>query len=124
MEIPGAKGFSVLGPFVAAMYKVTKEEIDIALAECHHPYDASFLGVVKCSRSCVWYVSNLLGINLSDPDYRQASLFLASGFLNRTSSLPRALLLFPYFVVSFVESINPRVLCCMNLRILLKFMPW
>lgn len=30
----GSKDFSVLGPFVAAMYKVTKEEMDIALAEC------------------------------------------------------------------------------------------
>jgi RNA-dependent RNA polymerase len=30
----GGKEFSVLGPFVAAMYKVTKEEMDIALAEC------------------------------------------------------------------------------------------
>ncbi|PQE27777.1 hypothetical protein CJF31_00010029 [Rutstroemia sp. NJR-2017a BVV2] len=30
----GGKEFSVLGPFVAAMYKVTKEETDIALAEC------------------------------------------------------------------------------------------
>jgi RNA-dependent RNA polymerase len=30
----GSKDFSVLGPFAAAMYKVTKEEIDIALAEC------------------------------------------------------------------------------------------
>ncbi|KAG0650209.1 RNA-dependent RNA polymerase 1 [Hyphodiscus hymeniophilus] len=28
------KDFSKLGPFVAAMYKVTKEELDIALAEC------------------------------------------------------------------------------------------
>ncbi|TAQ83496.1 hypothetical protein B7494_g8180 [Chlorociboria aeruginascens] len=31
----GSKDFSVLGPFVAAMYRVTKEELDIALAECH-----------------------------------------------------------------------------------------
>ncbi len=30
----GSTDFAVLGPFVAAMYKVTKEEIDIALAEC------------------------------------------------------------------------------------------
>ena len=30
----GSKEFEVLGPFVAAMYKVTKEELDIALAEC------------------------------------------------------------------------------------------
>jgi RNA-dependent RNA polymerase len=30
----GSKDFSTLGPFVAAMYKVTKEELDIALAEC------------------------------------------------------------------------------------------
>lgn len=30
----GSKEFSILGPFVAAMYKVAKEEIDIALAEC------------------------------------------------------------------------------------------
>ncbi|KAL2065406.1 hypothetical protein VTL71DRAFT_3076 [Oculimacula yallundae] len=30
----GSKDFSVLGPFVAAMYKVTKEELGIALAEC------------------------------------------------------------------------------------------
>lgn len=29
-----SKDFSKLGPFVAAMYKVTKEELDIALAEC------------------------------------------------------------------------------------------
>ncbi len=34
IEKAGGKDFSVLGPFVAAMYKVTKEEIDIALAEC------------------------------------------------------------------------------------------
>ena len=32
--IEGNKEFSKLGPFVAAMYKVTKEELDIALAEC------------------------------------------------------------------------------------------
>ncbi|KUJ07291.1 RdRP-domain-containing protein [Mollisia scopiformis] len=30
----GGDDFDVLGPFVAAMYKVTKEELDIALAEC------------------------------------------------------------------------------------------
>lgn len=30
----GGKDFSILGPFVAAMYKITKEELDIALAEC------------------------------------------------------------------------------------------
>lgn len=34
VEKAGSKDFSVLGPFVAAMYKVTKEELDIALAEC------------------------------------------------------------------------------------------
>ncbi|ESZ97230.1 hypothetical protein SBOR_2395 [Sclerotinia borealis F-4128] len=34
IEKAGGKDFSVLGPFVAAMYKVTKEELDIALAEC------------------------------------------------------------------------------------------
>jgi RNA-dependent RNA polymerase len=34
IEKAGSKDFSVLGPFVAAMYKVTKEEMDIALAEC------------------------------------------------------------------------------------------
>jgi RNA-dependent RNA polymerase len=34
IEKAGGKDFSVLGPFVAAMYKVTKEEMDIALAEC------------------------------------------------------------------------------------------
>ena len=34
IELAGGKDFSVLGPFVAAMYKVTKEELDIALAEC------------------------------------------------------------------------------------------
>ncbi|KAB8290497.1 hypothetical protein EYC80_010927 [Monilinia laxa] len=34
VEKAGGKDFSVLGPFVAAMYKVTKEELDIALAEC------------------------------------------------------------------------------------------
>ncbi|KAK2629689.1 hypothetical protein QTJ16_000509 [Diplocarpon rosae] len=30
----GSKEFAILGPFVAAMYKVTKEELDIALNEC------------------------------------------------------------------------------------------
>jgi RNA-dependent RNA polymerase len=30
----GSNDFSVLGPFVVAMYRVTKEELDIALAEC------------------------------------------------------------------------------------------
>lgn len=30
----GGDSFEVLGPFVAGMYKVTKEEMDIALAEC------------------------------------------------------------------------------------------
>ncbi|KAH6716299.1 RNA dependent RNA polymerase-domain-containing protein [Leptodontidium sp. MPI-SDFR-AT-0119] len=34
IERAGSKDFSILGPFVAAMYKVTKEELDIALAEC------------------------------------------------------------------------------------------
>ncbi|KAH7381767.1 RNA dependent RNA polymerase-domain-containing protein [Cadophora sp. MPI-SDFR-AT-0126] len=34
VERAGGTDFSVLGPFVAAMYKVTKEELDIALAEC------------------------------------------------------------------------------------------
>jgi RNA-dependent RNA polymerase len=34
IELAGGKYFSVLGPFVAGMYKVTKEELDIALAEC------------------------------------------------------------------------------------------
>lgn len=34
IEKAGSKDFSILGPFVAAMYKVTKEELDIALAEC------------------------------------------------------------------------------------------
>lgn len=34
IERAGSKEFSVLGPFVAAMYRVTKEELDIALAEC------------------------------------------------------------------------------------------
>lgn len=34
VEKAGSKDFSVLGPFVAAMYRVTKEEMDIALAEC------------------------------------------------------------------------------------------
>jgi RNA-dependent RNA polymerase len=35
IEQAGSKDFSVLGPFVAGMYRVTKEELDIALAECH-----------------------------------------------------------------------------------------
>lgn len=34
IEKAGGKDFAVLGPFVAAMYKVTKEELDIAIAEC------------------------------------------------------------------------------------------
>lgn len=34
IEEAGGKDFAVLGPFVAAMYKVTKEEMDIALVEC------------------------------------------------------------------------------------------
>ncbi|TVY28830.1 RNA-dependent RNA polymerase [Lachnellula hyalina] len=34
IEKAGGKDFSILGPFVAGMYKVTKEELDIALAEC------------------------------------------------------------------------------------------
>lgn len=34
INVAGGKDFSILGPFVAAMYKVTKEELDIALAEC------------------------------------------------------------------------------------------
>lgn len=34
LERAGGKEYDVLGPFVAAMYKVTKEELDIALAEC------------------------------------------------------------------------------------------
>lgn len=34
IEKAGSKDFSILGPFVAGMYKVTKEELDIALAEC------------------------------------------------------------------------------------------
>jgi RNA-dependent RNA polymerase len=34
IKVAGGKKFSVLGPFVAAMYKITKEEMDIALAEC------------------------------------------------------------------------------------------
>jgi RNA-dependent RNA polymerase len=34
IEAAGSNDFSVLGPFVAAMYRVTKEELDIALAEC------------------------------------------------------------------------------------------
>jgi RNA-dependent RNA polymerase len=34
IEAAGSKDFAVLGPFVAGMYKVTKEELDMALAEC------------------------------------------------------------------------------------------
>ncbi|TGO45555.1 hypothetical protein BOTNAR_0657g00020 [Botryotinia narcissicola] len=34
INVAGGKDFSILGPFVAAMYKVTKEELDIALTEC------------------------------------------------------------------------------------------
>lgn len=34
IEEAGGKEFDVLAPFVAGMYKVTKEELDIALAEC------------------------------------------------------------------------------------------
>jgi RNA-dependent RNA polymerase len=34
MDKAGGKDFEVLKPFVAGMYKVTKEELDIALAEC------------------------------------------------------------------------------------------
>ncbi|KAG9231703.1 putative RNA-dependent RNA polymerase 1 [Amylocarpus encephaloides] len=34
VESAGGKDFPTLGPFVACMYKVTKEELDIALAEC------------------------------------------------------------------------------------------
>jgi RNA-dependent RNA polymerase len=34
IEQAGSKDFSMLGPFVAGMYRVTKEELDIALAEC------------------------------------------------------------------------------------------
>jgi len=34
IESAGSKDFPILGPFVAAMYRVTKEELDIALAEC------------------------------------------------------------------------------------------
>jgi len=34
IEKAGGKDFTVLGPFVAGMYRVTKEELDIALAEC------------------------------------------------------------------------------------------
>ena len=33
--LDGSRDFAKLGPFVAAMYKVTKEELDIALAETH-----------------------------------------------------------------------------------------
>jgi RNA-dependent RNA polymerase len=34
IEKAGSRDFSILGPFVAGMYKTTKEELDIALAEC------------------------------------------------------------------------------------------
>jgi RNA-dependent RNA polymerase len=34
IEHAGGKDFATLGPFVAGMYRVTKEELDIALAEC------------------------------------------------------------------------------------------
>jgi hypothetical protein len=34
IETAGGKDFSVLGPFAAAMYRITKDELDIALAEC------------------------------------------------------------------------------------------
>ena len=34
VEKAGGNDFAVLGPFVAGMYRVTKEELDIALAEC------------------------------------------------------------------------------------------
>lgn len=34
IEAAGGSEYAVLGPFVAGMYKVTKEELDIALAEC------------------------------------------------------------------------------------------
>ncbi|KAI0997746.1 RNA-dependent RNA polymerase 1 [Podosphaera aphanis] len=34
IEQAGGKDFEILGPFVAAMYRVTKEELDIALEEC------------------------------------------------------------------------------------------
>ncbi|KAG9247412.1 RNA dependent RNA polymerase-domain-containing protein [Calycina marina] len=34
IERAGGNDFTKLGPFVAGMYKVTKEELDIALAEC------------------------------------------------------------------------------------------
>jgi len=34
IEAAGSKDFAVLGPFVAGMYKVTKEELGMALAEC------------------------------------------------------------------------------------------
>jgi RNA-dependent RNA polymerase len=34
IESAGSKDFAVLGPFIAGMYRVTKEELDIALAEC------------------------------------------------------------------------------------------
>jgi RNA-dependent RNA polymerase len=34
IEQAGVSSFAILGPWVAAMYKITKEELDIALAEC------------------------------------------------------------------------------------------
>jgi RNA-dependent RNA polymerase len=34
IEHAGGNNFAILAPFVAGMYKVTKEELDIALAEC------------------------------------------------------------------------------------------
>ena len=34
IENAGSKDFAILGPFVAGMYQVTKEELDIALTEC------------------------------------------------------------------------------------------
>ena len=34
IDMAGGKNFALLGKFVAGMYKVTKEELDIALAEC------------------------------------------------------------------------------------------
>lgn len=43
----GGKDFSILGPFVAAMYKVTKEELDIALAECRTMRTVNGINVPK-----------------------------------------------------------------------------
>ncbi|CCU82003.1 RNA-dependent RNA Polymerase [Blumeria hordei DH14] len=34
IEKAGGKDFDILGPFVAAMYQVTKDELDVALEEC------------------------------------------------------------------------------------------